>query len=409
MEYFVSRQPIFTTDLSILGYNLSFQGDVDTQLVEMCTLNSVSENNTKLNLSEIASKKLAFVNFNLDMLALMIDKCIDNEFLIIVVDAEIAPTARLLDSFASLHEQGVSLCLNNMLDSTAWQSIFPLIGYISYDINTITANDLFKIVDCVGKHPHIKLIATNVKEYADQSTAMQMGFSYFSGVFFAQTEILMSRAMSPAETTLAELLYQTSLSNVELGKVIEIVNRDVYLTYKILSYANTVFFRRREQVSSIKQAVVTLGLCELKRFISILFTSQLSQARSKELVRLSLYRGKFCESVIELDQTKRSSDNERAEAFLVGLLSLIEPMFREPAAQALKKLSLSNRITTAILDQTGELAIYLELAIESEKGAWDNVVEVAASRSILKKDLVKTNLGSMLWADQQMSYLKLNG
>ncbi|MBA6252143.1 MULTISPECIES: HDOD domain-containing protein [unclassified Colwellia] len=86
----------------------------------------------------------------------------------------------------------------------------------------------------------------------------------------------MSRAMSPAETTLAELLYLTSSSNFELLKIVEIVQRDVYLTYKILSYANTVFFRRREEVSTIKQAVITLGLVELKRFISILFTTQLS-------------------------------------------------------------------------------------------------------------------------------------
>jgi c-di-GMP-related signal transduction protein len=173
-------------------------------------------------------------------------KKLDPDHIVINVDASQSPDQKQLSALLALYDLGYSLCLENLNDELAWKSLYPSVAYMTLHVDVSSSNDFFRIVDCVGMYPNIKLIATSVEDKAYHAAAVQVGFSYFEGSFFSKPEILMSRAMSPAETTLAELLYLTSSSNVELLKIVEIVQRDVYLTYKILSYANTVFFRRRE-------------------------------------------------------------------------------------------------------------------------------------------------------------------
>jgi len=408
MEYFVSRNPIFKRDQNILGYYLTFQRDVENALFEISYLSS-GKTNKSLSFADVTSNKLSFIHFSADSITSLVPTVLDNETTVVIFTADQQPTQELLIALLNLHDMDFKLCLHNIIDESAWESIYPIINFISFDINDTTTDGLFKMVDCIGRYPNLKLIATNVNDLKTHETAIEMGFDYLAGNFFSQTEVLLSHAMSPAETTLAELLYQTSQTGVNLIKIIEIIKRDVYLTYKILSYANTVFFKRRQQISTIKQAVVTLGLVELKRFISILFTTQLSKNRSKELVRLSLYRGKFCELITELKcQNKIKLEEDCAEAFLVGLLSLIEPMFNESAENALQKLSLSSTITNAIIKDEGELALYLSLAKISEQGEWQTALEYAQQLNLDKKMLIKINSTALLWANEQMQILNID-
>jgi c-di-GMP-related signal transduction protein len=410
MEYFVSRQPIFKIDSSIIGYRLRFQDDIENTLLRMSFSIEENEQSNEIAMSffEVTAGKLAFIDFGPNAIKSLMPKNLDPNHLVINVDASQSPDQKQLLALLALYDLGYSLCLENLNDELAWKSLYPSVAYMTLHVDVSSSNDFFRIVDCVGMYPNIKLIATSVEDKASHAAAVQVGFSYFEGNFFSKPEILMSRAMSPAATTLAELLYLTSSSNVELLKIVEIVQRDVYLTYKILSYANTVFFRRREEVSTIKQAVITLGLVELKRFISILFTTQLSHGRSKELVRLSLFRGRFCESLIALDLHKSATEQVCAEAFLVGLLSLLEAMFNEPAELALKKLSLSKNIISAILKKEGSVGAYLQLAMVSENGDWQEALTMATTLKISKDDLIKVNSTSLLWANKQMAILHID-
>lgn len=407
MEYFVSRSPIFKGDQNILGYQLIFQKSVENALFEMSYLADTNKDDSPLSFSEVVAGKLSFINFSIDSIEALIPSCLDCNSTVVTHEAENLPTETLLIALLSLHDSNYKICLNNIQNEKAWEAIYPIVDFISFNIETMSTNNLFKIVDCIGRFPNIKLLATNVNDLALHELAVQMGFDYFEGMYFSQTEVLMSHSISPAETTLAELLYQTSSNIVDLNKIIEIIKRDVYLTYKVLGYANTVLFKRREQVSTIKQAVVTLGLVELKRFILIFFTTQLNKNRSKELVRLSLFRGKFCELIIEKSSKKTLHENESAEAFLVGLLSLIEAMFNESAESALKKLSLSENITNAIISNKGVLAQSLALAKISEQGNWHEALEQGKHLGLPKEQLIQINSNSLMWANQQMEMLNL--
>ncbi|MBA6252144.1 MULTISPECIES: hypothetical protein [unclassified Colwellia] len=105
---------------------------------------------------------------------------------------------------------------------------------------------------------------------------------------------------------------------------------------------------------------------------------------------------------------KSATEQACAEAFLVGLLSLLEAMFNGPIELALKKLSLSKSIISAILKKEGSVGAYLQLAIVSENGDWQEALTMATTLKISKDDLIKVNSTSLLWANKQMAILHID-
>ena len=84
---------------------------------------------------------------------------------------------------------------------------------------------------------------------------------------------------------MAELLYETSKKDLDLASITSVFERDVTLSYKLLRYANSAIFKRRNEISTIKQALVTLGSEELKRFLGLMFASNINPDKPSELIK----------------------------------------------------------------------------------------------------------------------------
>ena len=80
--------------------------------------------------------------------------------------------------------------------------------------------------------------------------------------------------MSAAQLAIAELLYETSKPELDIDKITRIFERDLTLSYKLLRYVNSPVFRYKNEISSIKQALIILGNVETKRFLSLIFAAK---------------------------------------------------------------------------------------------------------------------------------------
>jgi c-di-GMP-related signal transduction protein len=77
----------------------------------------------------------------------------------------------------------------------------------------------------------------------------------------------------------------------------DLIIRDVSVSYKLLRYINSANFRRVQEISSIKQAIVLLGEKEVRRFLSLIALAQLASDKPDELIRASIIRVRLCELV----------------------------------------------------------------------------------------------------------------
>ena len=227
-----------------------------------------------------------------------------------------------------------------------------------------------------------------------------MGFSYFQGYFFSKPEMMQSKALAPAQMTLAELLYETSKADMDLNKITQVFQRDVHLSYKLLRYSNSAIFKRRTEIETIKQALVVLGQAELKKFLSLLFTSQISSDKPAELMRMSMTRARFAEGLAELH-----GKVDTAKAFLTGLMSLMDAILDEPMSSVLTKLPLSKDIKDALVGEPGLLTEYLALVKCYERAEWQDANIAIAKLKLDPKVLPDKYHEAVQWANEQMRAL----
>jgi EAL and modified HD-GYP domain-containing signal transduction protein len=222
-----------------------------------------------------------------------------------------------------------------------------------------------------------------------------MGFNLFQGYFFSKPEILKGRDISSVQMSLLQVMAEVNKDNFEFNKVEKIISRDVGISYKLLRYMNSAYYRRVCEISSIKQAIVLLGERGMRGFVSLMAMSKLAADKPDELVRSSVIRAKFCELMAQV----KGDGLDPSELFTMGLFSLIDAILDDTMENLLSKLPLTDEIKKALLEKDGKLYHYLELTIAYQTADWDKVSKIAKEIRIDESKLPEYFSEAVGWAD----------
>lgn len=401
MYFYAARQPILDRDKNLFAYELLFRDGLANVFPDIdgdeATSRMIAGSQFNFGLDDFLGDKPGFINFTLETLLKKFPSMLPAEQVVVEILETVQPGKRLLAEVQSLKEQGYIIALDDYIHQPVWRHFYPFIDIIKVDFRSTDAATIAEILQAVAPFPHIKLLAEKVETNEEFQAAYNMGFSYFQGYFFSKPEMLQSKALSPAQMTLAELLYETSRSDMDLAKITSIFERDVHLSYKLLRYSNSAVFRRRSEIETIKQALVVLGQVELKKFLSVLFTAQVSSEKPAELMRLAMTRAKFSEGIAALHR-----QTDTAKAFLTGMLSLMDAILDEPMSTVLNKLPLAKDIKDALLGEAGPLTEYLKLAQCYERADWHQSGLIAGQLKIDTAELPDKYHAAVHWANEQM-------
>ncbi|MDP2559594.1 EAL and HDOD domain-containing protein [Psychrobium sp. 1_MG-2023] len=408
MFFHAARQPILDLDLNLWGYELLFRDGLTNAFPDIdgseATSRLIAGSQFDFSLSDFIGDKPAFINFTLETLVNKYPSLVPKEQLVVEVLETERPGKRLLAEVKELHEQGYTVVLDDYTHQPVWRHFFPYISMLKIDVLESDPEDIQQAIDAIKDFPHIKLLAEKVETQAQFESAKSLGFSYFQGYFFAHPEVVQAKALSPAQFSLAELLYETSKAELDLPKIIKVFELDVNLAYKLLRYSNSAIFRRRAEISSIKQALITLGKSELQKFISVLFSAQVGSDKPPELMAMSLTRAKFAEGLA----LKSSKVDDSSVAFLTGMLSLIDAILGETMESAMEKLPLAQEIKDALVQQEGPLARLVEIARSYETSNWEASALQLESLGIEEAAVPEIYQSSLQWSNAQMEYVLSN-
>lgn len=402
MYFYAARQPILNRDKELIGYELLFRDSLENVFPNInedeATSRLIEGSQLSLGLEDMTGDKPAFINFTLETLVKGYAKTLGTNEVVVEILETVQPGKRLLAAVKELKELGYTIALDDYKHAPVWRHFYPFVDIIKIDWIDTSIEQIKEIIEQTKDFPSIQFLAEKVETPEQFEQAMELGFHYFQGFFFAKPEVVQSRALAPNEMTLAELLYETSSPEMDLKKVTEVFERDVNLSYKLLRYSNSAAFKRRAEISTIKQALVVLGAEELKRFLSVLFTAQVASDKPPELMRLSLTRAKFAEILSE----QAGQYQESSKAFLTGMLSLIDGILDQSMESVLEKLPLSEEIKLAILKREGRLAEYLGLVEAYEKAMWDEANEIKAQLKLNADEIPAAYHDALQWANIQM-------
>ncbi|MEE2022930.1 EAL and HDOD domain-containing protein [Alkalimonas mucilaginosa] len=400
MYFYAARQPILDRDKKLFAYELLFRDSLDNVFPDIdgdeATSKMIEGSQFSFSIEDFLDDKLGFINFTLDTIQKKYPAMLPKEQVVIEILETIQPGKRLLAECQQLKKEGYTLALDDYEHQSVWRHFYPFIDIIKIDFLTTSVDTIQTIKQAITDYPHIKLLAEKVETNQQFEIALELGFDYFQGFFFSKPEMMQTKALSPAQMTLAELLYETSKPEIDLGSITAIFERDVSLSYKLLRYSNSAIFKRRTEVATIKQALVILGQNELKKFLSLLFTAQISSDKPAELMRLSMTRAKFAEGLAKLH------GSDCSKAYLTGMMSLMDALLDESIESVMQKLPLAKDIKDALVAGEGVLADYMQLMQLYEHADWQQASLLIKALQLPADKVPDAYHEAIYWANEQM-------
>ena len=370
MDVFVARQPIFDKRLKTYGYELLFRNGMQNVFPEIDgdTASSAVLSNSFfcIGLEKLTGGKKAFVNFTRELLVKQVPGLFSPKLLYPELLETIEPDDELLAAIAQMDRKGCRFALDDFVFHERFEPFIRFADIIKIDIRQTPLDEAGELVRRLADRP-IQFLAEKVETKEEYVKALDIGFSYFQGYFFSKPEIIKKRSIAPAKIRLLQIIGECNREDADMNRLEGFIKSDVSLSFRLLQYMNSAFFNLPNKITSIRNAIVFLGLAELRKIVTLLAAAELAESKPSELIRASVVRAKLCELAGEASGYR----GDRSELFLMGLFSLMDAILDTEMEQIVAQLPISESLKRALIKKEGELGNYLQLVCCYEKGQWD--------------------------------------
>ena len=398
MKAYVARQPIFNKKKRVKAYELLFRDGLLNSFPggdgEHATSKLLSDSFMTIGIEQLAGGRKAFINFTKELLVSRIPSMFPPDKIVVEVLEDVEAEDDVVEACRELTEGGYEIALDDFEYRPSLVALFPFTSIVKIDFRATPINEIQSYVEKLSEFP-VKFLAEKVETYEEFQTALTMGFDYFQGYFFSKPQVISQKDISPSRLNLLRIMAEVNKEDFKFEELEKLIRRDVSISYKLLRYINSAYFRRLKEISSIKQAIILLGEMGIRRFLSLITMSRLASDKPDELIRTSIIRARLCEQLGKVCP----KDIDPSELFTLGLFSLIDAILDNHMQNIMENLPLSEPIKVALVQRKGLLAQFLELTKAYEAGQWERVVNLADGLGISEEKIPEYYLDAVTWAD----------
>ncbi len=396
-DVFLARQPIFTRALTVYGYELLYRPDAvngagevnGNQATSQVLINAFME----IGFDNLVGDRLAFINFTQSFLESDESSALPRKQVVLEVLEDVRPTPALIQALQALSSQGFSIALDDFVYREELDPLVDIADIIKVDVRALDDGLLEQQVRLL-KPRKAELLAEKIETHEEFVRCKDLGFDYFQGYFFARPLVVKGKRLPANRLAVIRLLARLQDPAVEVKELELLIGQDLGLSYKLLRYINSPYFGLRNQVSSIQQAIVLIGLKAVKTWATLIGLSGIDD-KPGELMVTAMVRAKLCEA---LAQAKGLQDTD--VYFTVGLFSIIDAILDAPMAEIIAMLPLSDEVQAALLSQEGVMGTILKGVLAYEKGEWDES-DIGIDRHLVRDRYLQ----SIRWADDTLGGL----
>lgn len=387
MDVFVARQPVFTTRKKLFGYELLFRQGLENAFPDIdgdtATSKLLSNTFFSFEFNEILGGKPGLVNFTRELILNKTPLLFPQNHIIIEVLEDIEPEPEIVKALTLFREKGFNIALDDFIYHEKFTPMIELCRIIKFDLIATPLEILTDIIADLNNNYDITLLAEKVETYEEFELAKEMGFRLFQGYFFSKPEILSNKDISSGQMTVLGLISEAGKTHPDLQKIGDLIRKDASISFKLLKFINSAYFKRPTPINTIKDAITFLGEDELKRFIHVVAASGLTENKPDELMRSSIIRARMCELCGTLLKSGFSTD----ELFTLGLFSRMDAMLDKKMSDILESVQFSGPIKQALMGQDKTFSKILKIVTGFEQGDWQNRFFAVMAGTRLEKKL----------------------
>lgn len=389
----VARQPILDRDQKVFGYELLFRTDMfDAATIDdgdAATSRVILNAFVDIGIDRLVGPHIAFFNLTRKLLLQHRDFPFPSTRVGLEILENVTIDDELLMAVDKLSKQNFMIALDDFVYNDDTLQLLPFAHLVKIDIPEQDPEALRRTVAELRRY-QIKLIAEKIETREQYAYCRELGFDYFQGRYLCRPEIVREHSLPDSKLNVLRLLAELERPDTGPKELEAVIRNDVTLTYKLLRCVNSAYFGVSLKIKSLSHAIVYLGLNTIRNWARLLTLANISD-RPVELIKLALARAKMCELLVA-----NLSKEIRETAFTVGLFSLLDALMGISMHDALSRISLSDEIGQALVENTGPYANLLDTVRAYEQGNWDELEDSRYPRSTL----ASAYLEAISWAEE---------
>lgn len=363
----------------IVGYELMVQEDKDS-LYNPST-DSVAANAMVSFLSEnsacIFNDKRTFMTFTPTLLFRNTPKIFDSSRIVIQIEDNIVVHSLAAILISKYKEEGYHFAINDFQFTPKYFSMLEYVDYIKVDISNKMDETQKRSVANVVEMAHgfqKEFIATGVNTKEVYEYAKELQVDYVEGNYISTATTTKTSKMDFMQGNLYQLIIEITRDEPDVEILEEIVSRDASLTYALLKMANSAYFAVHHKTTSVRQALVRVGISQLKQWIYLLSFEDNEDNSSEEILKTSFMRANFASALVK---KLKNFEINSADAYLLGMFSTLEYMIDAPMEELLQEIPIMNEVKAALISKEGKAGRLYELLLCYERAEWNEIKIIA--------------------------------
>ncbi len=388
-EVFIGRQPIFDRGQRVVGYEILFRaGDHNQALVidpESATATVVLNALTEIGLERIVGSHVAWINLTRESVLSGIAKMLPSTMAGFEILEGQKVDDDLIVAVRELKEQGYRTALDDFEFSPEYAPLLALVDVVKLDYLALGTERFTAELDRLKPYP-VSVLAEKVETKAEHQYCVALGCDLFQGFFYQKPELLRGRRIELTTGSILQVLAALQNSQLEFDELEPLIAHDLPLSLRLLRYINSAFFSLRHEVTSVRQALVMLGMENVRRWATLTVMGSI-EGKTPELTSNALIRARFCELA------GIASGMDGAGLFTIGMFSLIDAMLDVPLEEVTAELPFPDEMRVALLSHGGPMGRILDAATSLESGYFGDA-------KLLVPNASELYVQSLLWAQE---------
>ena len=394
---FIARQPIYDTAMAVTAFELLYKtlpppgadDDAPQSDAGQAALRAISGAALEIGFDKLAGELPVHIHFPRELLVAVPQLPFPPERVVIDVLEESVKDPKVLVGVQSLRTRGHATALNGYSRPAGDATLLSCFSTIKLRIGSRPPEDLPRLVREL-KSRGLKLIATGVATVEQFERCISLGFEAFQGDFLQHPQTFSAKRVPSNKLSTLRLVASLQSENYAIDAVEKLLSQDISMSYHVLRCINSSYYNLSRKIDSIRQAMVILGLDQLRQLCTLLCLQGLDD-RPPSLFVQALTRARLCEQL-----GRMGGANDAGPFFMTGLFSLLNALVGMPTEKIVEELPLSPAIRSALISGEGDMGAALQCTRAYERAAWNHVVYKDLDAHIIRA----AYLDAVFWAEE---------